>query len=53
MTLEDKIVKIAKWIAYETESKQKYEEIFWLVEQVIKNNDDIQECGFQNILDTE
>ena len=52
MTLEDKIVKIAKWIAYETESKQRYEEIFWLVEQVIKNNDDIIECGFHDILNT-
>ena len=43
MRLENKRKKIVNWIL-ELSYKEKRQEIKWLVEQVIKNDEDVMDC---------
>ena len=43
MTLEDKQKKIIEYIM-SSDRRQKYEEIQWLVEQVVNHDDEVLKC---------
>ena len=48
MTTEEMCDTIANYIAYDTSTdKQRYEEIKWLVDQVILGVDDVEDCGYE------